>query len=254
MGAVPPPGPAAGRVIDALLGGHSHYPADREAACQVRAAFPAAPRALAEENEFTLRAARWAAARGISRLVHAGWPSYLPGRNIHVAAQAVLPSAQVVYVSSDPDMHADVAALLGTLPGCEAALGGPAGLLDVPAVAAMAAGGPVAVMLPLVLSFTPGPEAARLAQSLAAGLPAGSCLAISVILPGGPRGREAAAVYPAAPIMRRSRQEVASWLDGMDIARPGVADVRLIPGRGWGEESLPARQGGHIAGVAAVAR
>jgi hypothetical protein len=256
-GDAPPPGPGIARVLDALRGGHSHYSSDRAVADEVERRFPGARKALSGEVDFTLRVGRWAAGRGISRLVHAGAASYLPGRNIHDAARSVLPSARVIYVNRVPDLHDDAAALLGSLPGCQAAYDDGLDLLAVPEVRAMAAEGePLCVVYSLVLSYVDDAEAAGLLASLAVGLPSGSAVALSLILPAaGPGGDEVITTALAAgtPMPRRTRETVAGWLDGMDLTA-GVTDVRLVPGMGWPAIRLPATARAEIAGAVALVR
>jgi hypothetical protein len=202
-----------------------------------------------------MRAASWAAERGLSRLVHAGAASYLPGRNLHDAAQSVIPGARVLYVNRQPEMHDDAAALLGSLPGCQAAEGDSMRLLAIPEVKAMAAEGePLAVLYSLVLSYVTDREAAALMASLASGLPSGSVVALSVILPGdGPRGDQVIAAALPARLARRTREDVAGWLGGMDMVAP-VAAVRLVPGLEWAEDELPRRKAEIVAAVAEIRR
>jgi hypothetical protein len=247
-----PPGPRIARVLDALRGGHSHFPADRAAADDVDRQFPGARKALSWEVEFTRRVARWAAQRGIRQLVHAGAASYLPGRNLHDAA----PSARVVYVNRVRDLHDDAAALLGTLPRCSAARDPGTGLLAIPEVAAMAGEGKVAVVFSLVLSYLPDAEAAALIGSLADGLPAGSAVALSLLLPfPGPGGDEvtAAALNAGDRLERRTRETVAGWMAGMDLTA-GVTDVRLVPGHASSRIVLPATARAEIVGAVALVR
>jgi hypothetical protein len=223
---------------------------------EVERLFPGARRALAGEVDFTLRAARWAAARGIGQLVHAGAASFLPGRNLHDAAQAINPDARVIYVNRAADLHEDAAALLGVLPGCQAAYDEGLDLLAIPEVAAMAARGAVAVVYSLVLSYVPDDEAAALLTSLARGLPPGSAVALSLILPAdGPPGDEVivAAAAAGTPMQRRTREDIAGWMGGMDVTA-GVTDVRLVPDQGWPEIKLPATARAEIVGAVALVR
>jgi hypothetical protein len=228
-----PPPPRTARVLDALRGGNSHYPPDAERADAIESAFPGARQVIADETGFTLRVARQAAQDGISRLVYGGSASYLPGKNLHDAAQAVLPEARVIYVNRSKGLHHDAVALLAPLPGCQAAFGDSMHLMAIPEVRAMAGEGePVGVVISLVLSFVPDAVAAALMASLAEGLPGGSRVALSVILPApGAAGDRLARAAAPALLPRRAREDVARWLDGMDLTAP-VADVRLAARRG----------------------
>jgi hypothetical protein len=252
-----PPPPEIARVLDVLRGGYSHFPSDQAVADEVERLFPGARKALSGEVDFLLRVGCWAARRGISRLVHAGAASYLPGRNLHDAAQAINPEARVIYVNRVPDLHDDAAALLGVLPGCQAAYDDGLDLLAIPEVAAMAAEGErVAVVYSLVLSYVTDQEAAALLASLADGLPSGSCVAVSLILPAdGPGGDEviAAAAAAGTRLERRTREDVAGWLDGMDVTA-GVTDVRLVPDQGWPDIELPPTARAQLVGAVALVR
>lgn len=235
------PAPSPARVLDALRGGHAHYPADREAAAAVEARLPGTSAVLDATVRFTLRAGRQAAAQGITRLVHAGAAGLLPGRNLHDAAREAAPGARVVYVNRDAEMHAFAAALLGAVPGCACEHGDSLRLLELPAVAAMAGEGePMAVAVPVVLSFATDGEAAGMLASLAAGLPAGSVVAVSVLIP---RDADAAAALAPARWALRSAATVGGWLGGMDAVSP----VAALRGTRWW-------RGGTVVGAVARVR
>jgi hypothetical protein len=117
----PPPGidvsrPHTARMYDYYLGGENHYPADRELADKVLASMPAARTAARENRAFMGRAVRFLAEEiGLRQFLDIG--TGLPTSNsVHEVAQAVAPSARVVYADNDPLVLAHARALLTSSP------------------------------------------------------------------------------------------------------------------------------------------
>lgn len=226
------------------LGGSQHTRADREVGRAIAERFPSAPVHLRAAERFHLRAARWAAQRGVSRFVRAGAVTCLPpGRNLHEAARGVNPGARTVYVSR----YAEASEWAGTrfagaAESARAAAARPAEVLDAGPVAAMLAEGePVCLVLGMTLQFEPGPLAAANVAAYAAALPPGSVLAVSVGLLGrSPAAGALAAMFTPARVHRHAAEDVAGWLKGAGVALvpPGVRDVREVPG-GCGAEPAP---------------
>jgi hypothetical protein len=178
--------PHSARVYDYFLGGKTNYPVDRSVAEQSLAAFPHARVGARQNRAFLLRAVRFLAAQaGIDQFldIGAGIPT---SPNLHEAAQAIIPTARVVYVDNDPIVLTHARALLASSPQgrsayLEADLRRPLDILTSPVLAeTLDLSRPVALSLVAVLHFFPdatGPAA--IVRQLVAGLPAGSYLVLS---------------------------------------------------------------------------
>ena len=95
--------PHTARMYDYYLGGENHYPADRELADKVLASMPAARTAARENRAFM----------GQFLDIGTGLPT---SNSVHEVAQAVAPSAWVVYADNDPLVLAHARALLTSSP------------------------------------------------------------------------------------------------------------------------------------------
>ena len=93
--------PHAARMSDYYLGGKNQLAADRELAEKVLASMPAARTAARENRAFMGRAVRFLVAEaGIRQFLDIG--TGLPTTNsVQEVAQAVTPSARIVYVDND---------------------------------------------------------------------------------------------------------------------------------------------------------
>lgn len=100
------------RLADAMLGGHDHYGVDRDAMREIVAIAPDFPVIAAEHRAWMMRVIRFlAAGRGIDQFLDLG--SGLPtAENTHEVAQKYNPDAQVVYVDNDPVVQVHGRALL----------------------------------------------------------------------------------------------------------------------------------------------
>jgi hypothetical protein len=108
--------PAPARVYDYLLGGKSHFAADREVADRVLASVPAGRTAARENRAFLGRAVRYLAAeQGVRQYLDIGTGLPAAG-NVHEAAQRAAPESRVVYVDRDPMVIAHARALLTSSP------------------------------------------------------------------------------------------------------------------------------------------
>lgn len=95
------------RIYDYFLGGKDNFPADRQAAAQIEAAFPHTPAAAVQNRAFLVRTARYLAQTGISQFLDIG--TGIPTRpNLHEVVQAVAPRSRVVYADNDPTMPGSV--------------------------------------------------------------------------------------------------------------------------------------------------
>lgn len=243
----------------ALAGGDSARFADRpqiRAAAAIESRWPGTGEQFAAAYAFGARAARRAVADdGAAGVIFAaaGFP---PGFPVHAGALEAAPSARVVYA----DVSGEAAYLNGTLlagprvAAVRASVRYPAELMALPEVRAL--GGPVQLQIQLCAHFWPAAMCRDIARRYAGLLPAGSTLALSLWCPDGTAdGEELTAALSAAaghPAYAHSPQDVAGWLEGLDLLRPGVAGVRAYR-RGWG---LRVRSGAGTPGraVGAVAR
>jgi hypothetical protein len=223
--------PHPARMYDYYLGGKNHFAADRETAEKGLAAWQAGRIAARENRAFLGRAVRFLVAEaGIRQFLDIG--TGLPTtNNVHEVAQAVEPSARVVYADNDPLVLAHARALLTSSPEGRTAyihadLRDPGAILSDPAVTeVLDLGQPVALMLVAVLHFVPDEfGAAQLLRTLIDALPSGSYLVASHITgeydPVGPS--TGAAAYRAAGLPAQLR-------DGDEFARLAFSGLKLVP-------------------------
>jgi S-adenosyl methyltransferase len=175
--------PHSARIYDYYLGGKNHFAADRAIADKTLAAVPFA-RTMARENRaFLGRAVRHLAAEAGTRQfldIGAGLPTT---GNVHEVAQAVAPSAHIVYADNDPLVLAHARALLTSAPEgrtgyIHADLHDPAAILSDPVTRdILDFTKPVALILVAILHFLPDEDRpAKIVAALLDALPAGSYL------------------------------------------------------------------------------
>jgi hypothetical protein len=235
------------RVYNYLLGGRANFEVDREAAERAYAAWPGgidAVRADVREH----RAAQGRVVRylvreaGITQFLDIG--SGIPQENsLHEVALPELPDARIVYVDSDPVVLTHAHQLLeGTPEGVVRYVYGD--LRDPQPILREAAttldfSRPAAVMLFGILHFFADADDPRsLIGQLMAPLAPGSCLALTHL---------ASDLHPAElsetfnrlnsamaeSVTLRSRGEVGTLLDGLDLVEPGVVQAaQWRPGPG----------------------
>jgi hypothetical protein len=229
--------PHPARMYDYYLGGKNHFAADRETAEKGLAGWPSGRVAARENRAFLGRAVRYLAREeGVTQFLDIG--TGLPTTsNVHEVAQAVEPSARVVYTDNDPLVLAHARALLTSSPEgrtayIQADLRSPDDILSSPVVReVLDFGKPVALMLVAVLHFVPDefrPE--RILGTLTAALPPGSFLVASHITgehdPVGPE--TGARAYRAAGLpaqLRDADQFARLTFSGLDLVAPGVVLV-----------------------------
>jgi S-adenosyl methyltransferase len=232
------------RVYDYWLGGKDNFAADREAAEQVIAARPTILRDIRANREFLHRAVRYLAAEaGIRQFLDVG--TGIPtSPNVHEIAQEIAPGARVVYADNDPIVLSHARALLTSTPEgmtayVDADLRRPDEILR-HARQTLDFTRPIAVILVGIMHLISDDEdpyglAARL---MAATVP-GSFLVITqpasdvhadVAAEGARRYNERVATKQT----RRSRAEVARFVEGLAVVEPGVVQFhrwRPEPGR-----------------------
>jgi hypothetical protein len=245
--------PHPARVYDYWLGGKDNFAADREAAEAVIAVRPTVVRDIRANRAFLRRAVAWLASEaGIWQFLDIG--TGLPTKpNVHEIAQAIIPSARVVYADNDPLVLSHARALLASGPEGEtdyvdADLRAPDEILA-QAARTLDFTRPVALLLVGILHLigddeNPDGIIARLMEDLAPGsylvvnAPASDVHA-QVAAEGARRLAEAG----STPVTRRSREEVAGFFSGLDLVEPGVVQTHRWhpdPGISTGEYEVSA--------------
>jgi S-adenosyl methyltransferase len=248
-----PATPNMARVYDHLLGGKDAFPADRAEVGRLLAVYPPLRDMARENRAFVAEAARWAAEQGISQVIDLGVG--LPATpSVHQAARAVIPTAQVAYVDTDPVVLSHAWALLATRDGVTAVR---ADLRDPQAVfvnqelrAVIDSARPVCVILGAVLHFMDASAARAVTAGYARLMAPGSCLVISVAsFDDQALAKQLAAEYTVAEWHNHTAADVASFFAGLDMVGPGVGEAHTW--RPWQPEPVFRRRGGHVlAGVA----
>jgi O-methyltransferase involved in polyketide biosynthesis len=235
--------PHPARIYDYWLGGKDNFAADRAAAEAVIEVRPTVVRDIRANRAFLHRAVSWLASEpGIWQFLDVG--TGLPTRpNVHELAQAVIPSARVVYVDNDPLVLSHARALLASGPQgktayIDADLRDPEQIL-VSAAATLDFTQPAALLLVGILHLIgdeehPGGIIARLMEELAPG----SYLVVNapasdVHAEAAAEGARRLAEAGSTPVTRRSRQEITGFFSGLDLVEPGVVQThRWHPGPG----------------------
>jgi S-adenosyl methyltransferase len=229
--------PHPARMYDYFIGGKNHFAADRKTAAEVLRRSPSAHIAARENRAFLGRAVRFLTAEaGIRQFLDIG--TGLPTtNNVHEVAQAIVPSARVVYVDNDPLVLAHARALLtsseeGRTAYIPADLRSPAGILSSPVVQeVLDFSQPVALMLVGILHFLEDKdEPERIIDTLLDALPSGSYLTASHLNPehdpegvaAGMRAYQAGGVTVQA---RDSGEFAALAFRGLELVPPGVVSV-----------------------------
>jgi S-adenosyl methyltransferase len=223
------------RVYDYWLGGKDSFAPDRAAAEAAMREDPNVVEGVRGNRAFLARAVRYLTGRaGIRQFLDIG--TGIPAAdNTHEVAQDLAPSSRVVYVDNDPIVLAHARALLtSAAEGATAYLD--EDLRDVAdlvraAAATLDFARPVAVMLIGILHCIPDEDdPAGIVRRLMDAVPAGSYLAISHPandLDGPGVSRLASRLNELMPtkLTFRSRAEVASFFDGLDLVEPGLVRV-----------------------------
>ena len=247
------------RVYDYWLGGKDNFAADREAAEQVIAARPTILRDIRANREFLHRAVRYLAAQaGIRQFLDVG--TGIPtSPNVHEIAQEIAPGARVVYADNDPIVLSHARALLTSTPDgmtayVDADLRRPDEILR-HARQTLDFTRPVAVILVGIMHLISDDEDPYgLADRLMAATAGGSYLVITqpasdvhadVAAEGARRYNERVATKQT----RRSRAEVARFVEGLEMLEPGIVQMHR-----WRPEPGVDVDGYEVSGWAVVAR
>jgi S-adenosyl methyltransferase len=238
--------PHPARMYNAYLGGKDNYPADREAVRQILRAFPEVRDIARANRAFLQRAVRYLAAEaGIRQIIDIGTGIPAAG-NVHEIAARLAPGTRVAYVDNDPIVHVHANALLadtGTTSIVLADLRDPRAILAHPGVTALIDfTQPVALLLVAIVHFlTDRDDPGRNIATLRDAMPPGSYLALShgtadFHPPGTARRAGQAYDKAAAPLVLRTRAQVAAFFDGFDLIEPGLVQAPL-----WRPDGTPPR-------------
>jgi O-methyltransferase involved in polyketide biosynthesis len=240
--------PNVARIYDYWLGGKDNYATDREEAERLLAIYPPLRDLVTENRAFVIQAVTWAARQGISQFIDLG--AGLPASPaVHQAVRAVLLTARVAYVDTDPIVLSHVRALFATGDGVIAVaadLRDPAAVLTNPDLRAVIDHTrPVALILGAVLHFLDADTARTVTTGYARKLTPGSCLIISAArFDDESFGRRLAAEYTAATWHNHSPADIESFFAGLELVGPGVTEAQTW--RAWLPEPVLRRRDGHM--------
>ncbi|MCF2525716.1 SAM-dependent methyltransferase [Yinghuangia soli] len=249
--------PSVARVYDYYLGGSHNFAVDREFAAKAIGMWPELPVIMQANRAFLRRAVRHLVESGITQFLDIGSGIPTVG-STHEVVRAAGSEAGVVYVDNDPVAVAHGRAILGDDPRT-VMLGGdvrdPLGILESAAATGLYdPARPVAVLLVALLHFVPDEEnPAELIAFLHKHIAPGSRLVVSHASADGEpeRAAEHQDLYRRrdAPMHMRSRDEVAAFFDGFELAEPGLVFLpEWRPEAGAAPEAKPGRFTGY-AGV-----
>jgi O-methyltransferase involved in polyketide biosynthesis len=241
------------RAYDYILGGKDNYAVDRELAAKMLEVYPLAGVLARENRAFLARAIDYVSRQGVGQFldVGAGLPT---SPNTHEVACRVNPDARVVYVDNDPIVISHARALLAA-DGQVAAVPGdvrhPDAILTSAELATMIdLNEPTCVILAMILHFLEPAEVAEIVAAFVRAIAPGSFLIISVgINNNNPDLADlVTTAYTAGALHVHDRNQIASYLTGLQIIEPGLTEVRHW--RMHNAEAAPPRPADVLAGVA----
>ncbi|MFG1922049.1 SAM-dependent methyltransferase [Cryptosporangium sp. NPDC048952] len=225
--------PQTARIWNYLLGGTDNYPADREVGDQIIQGMPQLAENARLSRGFLIRAARYLAGEaGVRQFLDIG--SGLPAAsNTHEVAQAVDPSARVVYVDYDPLVAAPARTMLTSTPeGATDYL--EADMRDAPTILREASrtldlDQPVALFLMGVLGHVESDsEAKAIVGGFLDALAPGSYFAMYDGSDTSEANTEAVRIWNISANPKyhlRSVDRLTALFDGLEIVEPGVVPV-----------------------------
>ncbi|ARP73310.1 translation initiation factor IF-2 [Streptomyces pluripotens] len=245
------------RVWNYWIGGKDNYEVDQRVAEHVASMFPVIREVARADRDFLARAVRFLATeRGMRQFLDVG--TGLPTvDNTHEIAQRIAPESRIVYVDNDPIVLVHARSLLTSSPEgvtdyVDADVHDPESIVQ-RAGQTLDLTRPVAVMMLGILNFVLDTAEARdIVQRLMAAVPSGSHLVLTHPTYDGDMGGEGNVeamefwnANATPPITARSREEIAAFLDGLELVEPG-----LVPCSQWRAESpsaAPVPQFGAVA-------
>jgi hypothetical protein len=230
-----PSRPSASRVYDYLLGGYHNFPADRQAAEQIRAVIPTVSYTARSNRAFLRRALTHLINLGIDQVLDIG--SGIPTLgNVHEIAHQINPQVRVVYVDIDPVAVQHSLAILHEQPGelatttaIQADLRIPQQIFDHPETRRLIDfDRPLVVILLAVLHLvTDDAEAGAIVTTLRDRLAPGSYMVISHptddwMTSEESDGIEAVTSNLVTPGFFRRRSQIEPWFAGLELLPPGL--------------------------------
>jgi S-adenosyl methyltransferase len=222
--------PSAARAYDYFLGGAHNFEADRAFADQVLTIAPSVPSVTRLNRSFLSRAVKFQLDEGIGQFLDLGSGIPTVG-NVHEIA----PDARVVYVDYEPVAYSHAHAILASNPNAtiiQADIRDPAAILEHPQTRELLDfSQPLGLLMVGVLLFIgPGDHPADLIAGYRERLAPGSFLSISHIadeyaddeLKAEVSRLVAAYAQADEHVFIRTRDEITSWFDGMELVAPGV--------------------------------
>lgn len=242
--------PNIARIYDYFLGGKDNFAVDRDEAARLLQVYPLLPAKARENRRFLARAVNWVAEQGIRQFVDLG--SGMPTvQNTHQIAQAVDPSCRVAYVDNDPVVVTHARALLKGhgVTAIECDLSDPAVIFGHPdAARVIRVGEPLGLILTMTLHFFAAHAVSEIMRTIVRSIPPGSYVVISVGSSDALTGARLARAYTAAKLYNHAPGQIARFLDGLELVRPGLVEARDWDPLGAGRP--PAETGGRVlAGV-----
>lgn len=222
------------RVWNYWIGGKDNYLVDQGVGDHIDAMFPLIRSVARADRAFLGRAVRFLVAeRGVRQFLDIG--TGLPTvDNTHEIAQRIAPESRIVYVDNDPIVLAHARTLLtGTREGAtdyiDADVHDPDSIID-RARATLDFDRPVAVMMLGILNFVLDTDKAQdIVRRVMAAVPSGSFLVLTHPTTdsdlGGEGNIEAMKFWnenATPPITARSRADVATFFDGLELLDPGL--------------------------------
>ncbi|NGO70142.1 SAM-dependent methyltransferase [Streptomyces boncukensis] len=232
--------PHSARIWDYWSGGKDFYDVDRQAGDRVQQVYPDVFTFARVGRHFIGRTVRYLVEEaGIRQFLDIG--TGLPTvDNTHEVAQRAAPESRIVYVDNDPLVLAHAHALLTSSPQgatdyIEADVADPAGILEA-AARTLDFDRPVAVMLMGILAHVPEHDEARsIVRQLMDAVTPGSHLAVRDGTNTDARYVRALEGYNrsgAVPYRPREPEQVAAFLDGLELVEPG-----FVPCPQWRPEA-----------------
>ncbi|WP_436497501.1 SAM-dependent methyltransferase [Actinokineospora sp. HUAS TT18] len=227
--------PNLARLTDALLGGRDHYASDRKVMDQVLDLAPGAKQMARDHRDWIIRVLRLLVGeRRVDQFVDLG--SGLPTvDNTHQVVQRYNPEARVIYVDNDPVVQAHGRALLEEndrthVAGCD--FSQPAKALGDPDLAPhLDLTRPVALMMNSVIHHIPDDtHAASVVRDWLAAVPSGSYLMLTHHYDPADGSEASSLIRELEKMFRdteiatapRSREQIASYFDGLELVPPGL--------------------------------
>lgn len=221
--------PSIPRVWDVLLGGKDNFAADREQAAKLLSVFPHAGELARESREFQRRAVTLVATAGVRQFLDIGCG--LPtSPATHEVAQQVQPGSVMVYADNDELVMSHAHNLLARAPGVFAVAGDLAHpdeiLYDWRVRQVLDFRQPIAVVLTMTLHFFDAETARSICARLIDEIAPGSYLIVSAGHLDGHTGQQFTAEYQAGHLHHHTREDMAGFLDGLKLMKPGITEAR----------------------------